>query len=177
MARIIVLAIAFLNFVPVSQPTPPGRVFIHLSVLDGKGRPVTDLQAADFEIRDQGKLRPVEAFTTDVPVRSVVVLLDISGSMTPWLDALPAAAGAVLTDLPPTDRVRLGAFASRLQLGPVISGDRLDALQTFRSGLKLDGPRPSALFDAVVSSLEPPASQSDTSRKLAGVMWSGREAT
>ena len=175
MARIIVLAIALLNFVPASQPTPPGRVTIHLSVLDAKGGPVTDLQAADFEIRDKGKLRPVEVFTTDVPVRSVIVLLDISGSMTPWFDALPAAAAAVLTDLPPTDRVRLGAFAVRLQLGPVISGNRLDALQTFRSALNLDGPAPSALYDAVISSLETLAG--DVGRRVVVLLTDGGDSS
>jgi Ca-activated chloride channel family protein len=150
--RVCALAIATLTLVPVLQPVPAGRVAIHVRVVDQQGRPITDLQASDFEIRDKGRARPVESFAAAVPARSVVVLLDTSTSMTTRIDALLAATGTVLTALPASDSVRLGKFANRTHVMPVISGSRADAFRAFRSGLTVGGS--SALYDALLDSID-----------------------
>lgn len=57
-------------------------VSIQTSVRDKRGRPMTGLTPKDFEVRDNGELRPVLSMRADrrSPV-SVAVLVDTSGSM------------------------------------------------------------------------------------------------
>lgn len=72
---------------PVDQPRPTFRssadlVSIQTSVRDRRGRPMGGLTTADFEVRDNGQLRPILSLRADrrAPV-SVAVLVDMSGSM------------------------------------------------------------------------------------------------
>lgn len=57
-------------------------VTIQASVKDGRGRALSGLTPADFEIRDNGELRPILSLRSDrqSPL-SVAVLVDMSGSM------------------------------------------------------------------------------------------------
>lgn len=70
------------------QPRPPSFhssadvVTIRASVRDKRGRPLTGLAPSDFEVRDNGLLRPILALHSDTrsPV-SLAVVVDMSGSM------------------------------------------------------------------------------------------------
>jgi VWFA-related protein len=57
-------------------------VTINASVRDRRGRLVSDLTAADFEVRDNGQLRPILSMRSDrqSPI-SLAILVDMSGSM------------------------------------------------------------------------------------------------
>jgi VWFA-related protein len=57
-------------------------VTIQASVRDHRGRPVTGLATRDFEVRDNGQLRPILSLRSDLrsPV-SLAILVDMSGSM------------------------------------------------------------------------------------------------
>src|SRR5689334_20785777 len=57
-------------------------VTIQASVRDARGRTVSGLGIADFEVRDNGQLRPILSVRADrqSPL-SVAVLVDMSGSM------------------------------------------------------------------------------------------------
>jgi Ca-activated chloride channel homolog len=57
-------------------------VTIQTSVRDGRGRIVQGLTPADFEVRDNGELRPVLSIRSDArsPI-SLAILVDMSGSM------------------------------------------------------------------------------------------------
>jgi VWFA-related protein len=72
---------------PLSTPAPTFRsslavVSIQASVRDKRGRSMPSLTAADFEIRDNGQLRPILSLRADrqSPV-SLAILVDMSGSM------------------------------------------------------------------------------------------------
>ena len=49
---------------------------IYVTVTDQAGRLVSDLTADDFEVKDNGRLRPLAFFTSDIQPFSVVVMLD-----------------------------------------------------------------------------------------------------
>lgn len=69
---------------PVQQPTFRGGVdlvTIRAVVRDGKGRPVTTLTKADFELVDNGTARPILAVEQDNGPVGLALLFDISGSM------------------------------------------------------------------------------------------------
>jgi VWFA-related protein len=105
------------------QPTPRFRssadvVTIQAAVRNGRGRPVAGLTAADFEIRDNGQLRPVLSLRSDAgsPV-SLAILVDMSGSMaiSPKLAMARQALDSVLSQLRPgEDEVAVFTFDSAL---------------------------------------------------------------
>ncbi len=104
-------------------PTPRFRssadvVTIQAAVRNGRGRPVAGLTAADFEIRDNGQLRPVLSLRSDAgsPV-SLAILVDMSGSMaiSPKLAMARQALDSVLSQLRPgEDEVAVFTFDSAL---------------------------------------------------------------
>src|SRR3954468_20809038 len=73
---------------PVAQPAPQtfrsavDLVTIQALVRDARGRLVNGLTAADFEVHDNGQLRPIVSFRSDrqSPL-SLAILVDMSGSM------------------------------------------------------------------------------------------------
>jgi len=93
-------------------------VTIQASVRDKRGRPMVGLTTADFEVRDNGQLRPVLSLRSDLqsPI-SVAILVDMSGSM-----RLSSKVGMARQ-----------AFASIL--GQLRSGDDEVAVFTFDSSL------------------------------------------
>ena len=116
--------------VPVNAQAPaeqPPQVFrsavdlvtIQASVRDAHGRALSGLSPADFEVRDNGQLRPILSLQSDrhSPV-SLAILLDISGSMRVGSKIAMArqAFDAVLNQLRDgEDEVALFTFDSSLQ--------------------------------------------------------------
>ena len=72
---------------PAEQPRQTFRssvdlVTIQAAVRDNRGRPLKGLTARDFEVRDNGQLRPILSLRADVhPPVSLAILVDMSGSM------------------------------------------------------------------------------------------------
>jgi VWFA-related protein len=108
---------------PGGDPVPRFKssadvVTIQAAVRNGKGRPVAGLTAADFEIRDNGQLRPVLSLRSDAgsPV-SLAILVDLSGSMaiSPKLAMARQALDSVISQLRPgEDEVAVFTFDSSL---------------------------------------------------------------
>src|SRR5262249_34647846 len=106
-----------------AQPQPKFRagvdvVTIQASVRDSRGRVVSGLAAADFEVRDNGLLRSVLSLRADrtAPL-SVAILVDMSGSMSvgPKTDMARQAYHAVLSQLRQNhDEVALFTFDDEL---------------------------------------------------------------
>jgi Ca-activated chloride channel family protein len=109
--------------VPAASPgqvlTFPARsdlVVFSASVVDGKGRPVTDLRQKDFQVFEEGRAQPIAHFHggRDVPAR-ILLLVDASGSMGEEQRAAGArlAAHWILDALGPQDQVAVAGFDSR----------------------------------------------------------------
>jgi Ca-activated chloride channel family protein len=112
-------------------------VTIQASVRDGRGRVVQGLTRADFEVRDNGQLRPVLDFRADrqSPV-TVAILVDMSGSMSIGTKVAMArqAYQSVLSQLREQDEVALFTFDSSLRQVQDFTQDLTllrDALSTF----------------------------------------------
>jgi VWFA-related protein len=92
-------------------------VTIQTSVRDARGRAVQGLTPADFEVRDNGELRPVLEIRSDrrSPL-SVAILVDMSGSMRVGSKIAMArqAFDSVLAQLREGDEAGLFTFDSRL---------------------------------------------------------------
>jgi VWFA-related protein len=93
-------------------------VTIQASVRDARGRIVTGLTATDFEVRDNGELRPILSLRSDrqSPL-SVAILVDMSGSMRlgPKTAMARQAYDSVLSQLrPDQDEVALFTFDAAL---------------------------------------------------------------
>src|SRR5262245_4877693 len=111
---------------PASDPVPRFKssadvVTIQAAVRNGRGRPLPGLTAEDFEIRDNGQLRPVLSLRSDAgsPV-SLAILVDLSGSMaiSPKLAMARQALDTVISQLRPgDDEVAVFTFDSSLHEG------------------------------------------------------------
>ena len=92
-------------------------VTIQASVRDARGRVVQGLTRADFEVRDNGQVRPVIDFRADrqSPV-TLAILVDMSGSMSIGAKIAMArqAYESVLSQLREQDEVALFTFDSSL---------------------------------------------------------------
>jgi Ca-activated chloride channel homolog len=105
-----------------TQQTPSFRsgvdlVTVAATVRDKRGRIVTGLNAADFEVLDNGRPRQISNFRADRTPVSLAILFDISGSMRVADRMLAArfAAHHVLSWLEPgRDEAALFTFDSRL---------------------------------------------------------------
>jgi len=99
-------------------------VAVYATVQDRAGRLVPGLTRDDFEVFDDG--RPVEITTfssNPVPI-TVVLLLDMSGSMAREFVNVRESTSYFFSTLLPDDRVRLGTFGQEVAISPVLSGDR-----------------------------------------------------
>ncbi|MGH2435830.1 MAG: VWA domain-containing protein [bacterium] len=148
---------------PVDQPQKTFRssvdlVTIQASVRDGKGRPMKGLRTADFEVRDNGQVRPILSLRSDLrsPV-SLAILVDMSGSMRIGSKIAMArqAFDSVLSQLRSgEDEVALFTFDSELHERQDFTGD----LAKLRDGLSDFEPFGStSLYDATA----------ETARRLA----------
>lgn len=98
-------------------------VDIPVSVFDKDGRVITNLNKTDFRIYENGDEQKIENFASVEQPFTVVMLLDISGSMRFHLDDIKKAALAFVDQLKPTDRVVAATFDHHIQ---VLSTDLLD---------------------------------------------------
>jgi VWFA-related protein len=136
-------------------------VTIQASVKTPRGRPLTGLSVTDFEVRDNGRPRPILSLRSDSrsPV-SVAILIDSSGSMAS-ANRLPLAwraFDAVLSQLRPgEDEAAVFSFDSALREHRAFTskletlGSALDELSVFGS---------TSLYDAAAAAARRLAGQS-----------------
>jgi Ca-activated chloride channel family protein len=101
----------------VGAPGVGDRVDVHLvelftAVVDGRGRAVDGLSAADFRVSEDGRPQRLARLerVTDLPLH-VSLVIDVSGSMGGALEAVSRAAGGFLdAALGPRDRASVVTF-------------------------------------------------------------------
>jgi Ca-activated chloride channel family protein len=120
-----VLAVATL----AAQQKPTFRsgvstVSIYATVRADDGSLVTDLTKDDFEVRDDGKIRDVTVFSSEIVPITVAMMLDMSGSQEQGVEWMREAAYAFVDQLLPADRARIGTFGMEIAISPRLTGDR-----------------------------------------------------
>jgi Ca-activated chloride channel homolog len=139
---------------------------IQASVKDARGRIVHGLTTNDFEVRDNGQLRPILSLRSDSqsPL-SLVILVDMSGSMVgPKIAMARQAYDALLAQLyPGRDEVALFTFDSSLHDRRDFTRDLAslrDALDTFEPF------GTTSLYDATAATARQLAARSGTHKAI-----------
>jgi VWFA-related protein len=100
-------------------------VVIDAQALDRKtGRIINGLKASDFELFEDGVRQEIAHFSQDGLELSVILLMDLSGSVSPVLKEIQSGALLALERLKENDEVAVIAFSSDTQLVQDFTRDR-----------------------------------------------------
>ncbi|MBK7034581.1 MAG: VWA domain-containing protein [Ignavibacteria bacterium] len=123
-------------------------------VIDRGGRYVTDLKKEDFEIFEDGVKQEIRHFRPMEERISVLLLLDVSGSMGFDINLVADSANRFIKKLRPTDRLSVAAFSDYydqmfgfMPVGEVLGKKRLRLLVNGR-------PPQTMVYDAVETALK-----------------------
>jgi Ca-activated chloride channel homolog len=111
--------------IPSAQEPEPGAIVFKSSVeqvavaalvRDSRGKLITDLRTADFELFDDGQKRTLTNVWSEPSPASVAILMDVSGSMAAKLPRARETANALVAGLQPgTDEVAFYTFDTALK--------------------------------------------------------------
>jgi VWFA-related protein len=97
------------------------KVDVKVSRRDGGN--VGDLNQSDFRVLDEGEPQAITHFARETDSLSLLLLLDVSGSMTRYLSALAATTRETLAQLHPEDSVGVMVFSQRTQVVQPFTSD------------------------------------------------------
>ncbi len=126
-------------------------VHLGVAVSDGRGRFVSGLNAADFEVREDGIPQELTFFAAEAAPLTILVLLDASLSMRASLDYVKEAAATFVDRLWEGDRAMIGEFNDRVHFGGEFTEDKFRLTSSI---LALNPLGPTALYDASILSLD-----------------------
>ena len=110
----------------VEQQVFRGRadvVQVYTTVHDRNGRLVTGLVQEEFQIFDNGKSQPITLFdSAPQPIR-LIVMLDVSGSMSGNVRLVQLACEQLFKQLRPDDQVKIGTFGEEIRIMPNFTRD------------------------------------------------------
>ncbi len=116
------------------------RVFV--TVTDRDGRLVTTLDRGQFEVRDKGKPQPIVVFDNSPQPVQLVVMLDVSGSMSGNLPLLRAAAEQLFASLGPDDVARVGTFGQDITISPTFTREPASLQGALPAAISENAPTP-----------------------------------
>lgn len=127
--RTLVLWAAVVSVADPPQQNPTFRtgtqiVPVYATVQDRNGRLVPDLTRGDFEVLDSGQPAAITVFSNDIQPITVVILLDMSGSMANRLVRVREGALHFIRALRQEDRARIGTFGAEIGISPWLTSDK-----------------------------------------------------
>jgi VWFA-related protein len=165
---------------PQAQQQPPvfragqEAVRVFVTVTDRDGRLVTSLGRDAFEVKDDGKAQPITIFdNTPQPIR-LVVMLDVSGSMSGNLPLLRAAAEQLVARLRPDDVARLGSFGADVTISPTFTHDARELIAALPEDIPEDAPTP--LWRAMNQAMDTFRDQAGDERRVILVLSDGKDS-
>ena len=152
------LVVIYLLGVVASAQQPAFRgtsetVRIFATVTDRDGRLVPMLTREQFEVRDEGQPQPITVFDNSPQPIRLIVMLDVSGSMTGNLPLLRASTERLFDALRPDDLVRIGSFGHTVTISPSFTNDLHTLRNVLPDAIAPDAPTPlwRALDEAVAA--------------------------
>jgi VWFA-related protein len=155
--------------VPGSAQTPTPAPPVFAAAVEGvyvdvfvlrDGQPVRDLTAANFEIVDEGTVRPVELVRTGTLPLVTVLAFDASGSVVgPKLHALQVAGAAFLSNLADADEASLLTFNEEVAW---VVPPTADKARVARALATLQPRGGTAIYDGLFAAAAAPASRART---------------
>src|SRR3954467_6243315 len=141
------LVVCVLGGLPLAPQQPVFRggsaaVRVFVTVTDKSGRLVTTLTRDNFEVRDEGQPQPIAQFDTRPQPIRLIVLLDVSGSMTGNLDLLRDASAQLFSRLLKEDLARVGAFGRKVEIAPAFTADTRELEASLPATIVPDAPTP-----------------------------------
>lgn len=136
------------------QPIRTGvrTVAVYTTVTDAGGRLVPDLTKDDFEIYEDGKLRPTAVFAAESQPITAVVMLDRSTSMKFNAPLLVRATETFVRRLQPGDKLRIGGFGEEIVIEPdEFTADQDALIRLLRAERPIEGPTP--LWNAAMEAI------------------------
>jgi Ca-activated chloride channel homolog len=146
-------------------------VAIYATVIDSDNHLATDLEEKQFEVYDNGVLKPLTLFKSDVQPITVVIMLDTSGSMTLDIDLLKDAAERFVLRMLPEDRAKVGSFNNKIFISPRFIGDRDQLVRIIHNDL--DFGNDTFLWDALDQSMT--AIAQETGRRVILLFTDGED--
>ena len=146
-------------------------VAIYATVVDSDNHLATDLNEKAFEVYDNGVLKPLTLFKSDIQPITVVVMLDTSGSMTLDIDLLKDAAERFVLRMLPADRARIGSFSDKIIISPRFTSDRDELVRILNRDIQYGNP--TFLWDAIDASMS--ALAAETGRRVVLVFTDGED--
>jgi VWFA-related protein len=125
------------------QPEEPTATFktgvsdvrVDVQVTEGD-KLIKDLTKSDFSVTDEGQLQSIVSFAHgDEPV-TLILLLDVSGSMQKHIDEIALQAREALDHLRPGDRVALMVFAKNTAVAQGFSDNLAETARNIGSAVK-----------------------------------------
>jgi Ca-activated chloride channel family protein len=133
-------------------------VSIYATVNDSSGRLVTDLDRDDFVVLDNGAPREITLFSSDIQPITVVIMLDMSGSMFTRFMRLRTSTQLFVEALSPKDRAQIGTFGEEIAISPHLTSDKQLLKRVLRDELWPAGGTP--LWNALDAAMTALASES-----------------
>src|SRR5271168_1468471 len=121
-----------------NQPQSVIRVGVNLVLLDAtvknkSGQIMADLKKEDFEVREDGVVQKLDVFSRDELPINVALVLDLSGSIGPFLVPLRDAPNTALAALKPDDEAALFTFSTEAQLRVPFTTDKAEIAKQINS--------------------------------------------
>jgi Ca-activated chloride channel family protein len=147
------------------------RVFV--TVTDRDGKLVTSLTRDNFEVRDEGRPQPITQFDNSAQPIRLIVMLDVSGSMSGNLALLRAAGEQLFARLLQDDVARVGSFGHDVTISPSFTGNATELVAALPTRIAPDAPTPlwRALGDALGA-----FGEEDGKRKVILVLSDGKDS-
>ena len=96
---------------------------------------VVGLTAQDFVVQDEGKPQPITYFGRESEPLSLILLLDVSGSMKQYIQQVASVARQSLSYLRPGDRVAVMAFARNSKVRQEFTDDMSSVTSEIRDAV------------------------------------------
>jgi len=130
----------------IVDETEVASILVDAVVYDGAGRAVSNLNKAEFTVRENGEPQALDLFTRETLPSTVALLVDSSQSMAQRMSAVRQAAELLARSLGKRDKIVVAPFNHRVG---VITGPTDDAATTSQAIEAIKSGGGTAILDAV----------------------------